>query len=198
MFTGVKVIVCFLPRCFSFIPSPFYVFTLSVLSVVFCVVIDVLDLFHLKDLRQVEVLRRPLRNGKLTVLDVAVKRLVLLLPSAEQMSEDIDQMFVDNGGSTSGALAAGEFVEDPGDADTNPIDVVVDRKDKRKIEDADFIVGESSCLLKRQRHNDGAVFRSAISGKSLAIIKSLLRSSMLKCEHGVDPFPFVPFVSSCM
>lgn len=77
-----------------------------------------------------------------------------------------------------------------------PADVVADRREKRKLVDVSLIAGESSCPLKKLRVDEEAGPRSAVAGKSLVIVQSLLHGSMLECERGVDPLPFIHFVSS--
>lgn len=77
-----------------------------------------------------------------------------------------------------------------------PTDNVVDLMDKRKMADVPLNIGELSLPTKKSKDNHGVVHRSTIPGKSMAIIQSLLSSSMLNCVRGVDPLPTVPFVSS--
>lgn len=85
--------------------------------------LDIVDLFRLKDPRQVEVRGRALRDGESKILDVVVKRHVPFYPvapaiTAEEMSDDINNMFGE-GGSGSGVLGVDEGVVDSSNVDVN-------------------------------------------------------------------------------
>ena len=172
-------------------------------------------LVNLKEPSKVEVHGRHIRDGEPRILDVAVSRLVPLhqinpaVPS-DQMSREVDALF---GSENEGEVGPISLNLDVGNAEPNSNDVGADvrvfrviepmanskiSRGKRIMSDTPLEISQSSRRVKKPRGGDAVVSTPIVLGKSTSNLQDLLNRSMLKCEYGVDPLPYVPFVSSSM
>ncbi|GJV04376.1 hypothetical protein Tco_1337945 [Tanacetum coccineum] len=171
--------------------------------------IDLLSFIRTVDLTKVRVGERQRAEGEPNLLDITVRRVVLLLPVAparasSELEASVDKLF-DEGGSDNHTergdfVSGGHSVDIPQVSvtakivaeDAAPVQPKRQRKRKTVVSDA----GEPSHPPKKLREDHGTSTGPSVAGKSKSALQRLLAGAVLNPEVGVAALPTLPFITS--